>query len=65
MNIIPRRDKWCVYWYPKDNYMPAVQWLCENFESQWGHSEYIGLGHYCFTFHRLDHAEWFALRWSG
>lgn len=71
MKIQPVNDKWQVTWYcPSITELGDAQaWLHELWHNDWGTLQINDLNSdyqrsVIFTFHRLDHANWFMLRWS-
>lgn len=71
MKIQPVDDKWQVTW-PAPSILElsdAQAWLYELWHNDWGTLQVIDLNSdhnrtVVLKFHRLDHANWFMLRWS-
>jgi hypothetical protein len=71
MSIQPLNEKWLVTWHkpPMDELIQARAWLYELWHNDWGsisildsHSDHLRKA--MLVFHRLDHANWFMLKWS-
>ena len=64
------RDKYQVYWYDDRNRaFEAAQWCTDTYGPEWGHFRWrdidrTGATKNYFTFHRMDHARWFMLKWA-
>lgn len=64
-------DRWVVYWYqpPYDNVVQAQQWLYDQWGNEWGQLSILHLNNdrlriVVLKFYRLDHANWFNLKWA-
>ena len=71
MNIQPLNDKWLVTWKKPSilELSNAQDWLYDIWHNDWGTLSVIDLNSdhlrtVLLKFHRLDHANWFMLRWS-
>jgi hypothetical protein len=72
MNISRQNDMYCVRWSPHINTLDqAHAWCIEQFGTGWGSvSEGTLPDRYYYTetifsFHRLNHAQWFMIRWAN
>lgn len=70
MSLTVVRDKYQVYWYDDRNRaFEAAQWCNDTYGPEWGHFRWrdvdrVGASKNYFTFHRMDHARWFVLKWD-
>ena len=71
MKIQPVDNKWQVIWLGPSisNLSDAQAWLYNLWDNDWGTLQILDLNSdhnrkVILKFHRLDHANWFMLRWS-
>jgi hypothetical protein len=71
MKIQPVNDKWEVTWLRPSiiQLSNAQEWLYDLWQNDWGTLQIKNLNSdgqrsVLFRFHRLDHANWFMLKWS-
>lgn len=70
MSLSTFEDKYMISWVEhKFQAYQAVEWCVETFGPEWGTFFWTGLmrdgvtTNY-FTFHKIEHAEWFMLKWK-
>jgi hypothetical protein len=71
MKIVTSSDKIVLYWYtPISQMWAAKKWCWETYGSGWGEvhcaePNRIGDVFAEFSFRRMDHAQWFLIKWES
>ena len=70
MKIIQANDKYVISWHAHiSRAMEAKYWCYDTFGDAWGEASLgvpngLGMGLQVFKFHRLNHANWFMLKYN-
>jgi hypothetical protein len=71
IRTVKKDDRWVVYWYHPsyDDIVQAQQWLHDQWGNDWGQLSILHLNNdrmrtVTLKFYRLDHANWFSLKWA-